>query len=266
MTASSIPDVPAFADALAPLERAALGLQDELSIWEIATATYPEKADYQKREWLTDFLLQAIKAGRLAAYGNPDGWRCWQAKTDLPGSIPRFLQNPFPRCERHEPRPRFGPNTRDAMLGKLAGGFKRVASWEGVNSLIWRADYLAILATPAARGITAPDWWKAPQGEPATLHQGEPDRPEPGAAESRKRKRVDSLAEAIEAALEVLSPDGRLPTPARLFEYLLTQDTTGVVIPGDSKTVFYWIASNGNKKSADFSTIAKRLDRMKQGD
>jgi len=182
MTASSIPDVPAFADALAPLERAALGLQDELSIWEIATATYPEKADYQKREWLTDFLLQAIKAGRLAAYGNPDGWRCWQAKTDLPGSIPRFLQNPFPRCERHEPRPRFGPNTRDAMLGKLAGGFKRVASWEGVNSLIWRADYLAILATPAARGITAPDWWKAPQGEPATLHQGEPDRPEPGAA------------------------------------------------------------------------------------
>lgn len=120
--------------------------------------------------------------------------------------------------------------------------------------------HLWLGAAPALSALTLP------QGEPATLHQGEPDRPEPGAAESRKRKRVDSLAEAIEAALEVLSPDGRLPTPARLFEYLLTQDTTGVVIPGDSKTVFYWIASNGNKQSADFSTIAKRLDRMKQGD
>ncbi|MDS4019564.1 MAG: hypothetical protein RKR03_03500 [Candidatus Competibacter sp.] len=119
-----------------------------------------------------------------------------------------------------------------------------------------------------------PDKWRTPivpvpQGAaiaPAPLPQGEPDKPEQGAAESsRKRKRVDALAEAIDAALEVLSPDGRLPTPVRLFEYLLTQDTTGVVIPGDSKTVFYWIASNGNKQSADFSTIAKRLDRMKQG-
>lgn len=105
------------------------------------------------------------------------------------------------------------------------------------------------------------------QGEPAPLPQSEPNnKPEPGAAESRKRKRVDALAEAIEAALAVLSPDGKLPTPVALFEYLRTQDKTGVVTPGDSKMVFYWTASNGNKQSADISTIAERLDRMKRGD
>ena len=238
-------------------------MQDELSICEIATKTYPEKDAHPQRARLTDFLLQTIKAGRLAAYGNPEGWRCWKAKTDLPGSIPRFLQNPFSRCEGHEPHPSLGKNERDALMGHFAGGFKCVASWAGTNCLITRTDYLAALATPAARGIPAPDWWKAPQGEPAPLPQGEPDRPEQGAMEPRKRKRVDALAEAIEAALEVLSPDGWLPTPARLFEYLLTQDTTGVVIPGDSKTVFYWLAGNGNKQRADVSTIAQRLKRMK---
>lgn len=73
MTDSSIPDVPAFADALSPLERAKLSLQDELSVFEIGLVTYPEQDAYPKRKQLTDFLLEAIKAGRLAAYVSGPG-------------------------------------------------------------------------------------------------------------------------------------------------------------------------------------------------
>lgn len=77
MTDSSIPDVPAFADLLSPLERAKLGLQDELSVFEIGLLTYPGddgRDSLEKRAKLTAFLVEAIKAGRLAAYGDPDGW------------------------------------------------------------------------------------------------------------------------------------------------------------------------------------------------
>ena len=43
MTDSIIPDVPVFADAISPLKRAELGLQDELSVFEIGLLTYPDK-------------------------------------------------------------------------------------------------------------------------------------------------------------------------------------------------------------------------------
>ena len=85
MTDSSIPDVPALADALSPLERAKLGLQDELSVFEIGLLTYPGDDDRKKWARLTDFLLETIKTGVLAAYGDPDddrargvppGWAC----------------------------------------------------------------------------------------------------------------------------------------------------------------------------------------------
>lgn len=77
MTDSSIPDVPAFADLLSPLERAKLGLQDELSVFEIGLLTHPGddgRDSLEKRAKLTAFLVEAIKAGRLAAYGDPAGW------------------------------------------------------------------------------------------------------------------------------------------------------------------------------------------------
>ena len=76
MTDSIIPDVPVFADAISPLKRAELGLQDELSVFEIGLLTYPDKDADKKRRQLVDFLLSAIKARQLLADGNPDGERC----------------------------------------------------------------------------------------------------------------------------------------------------------------------------------------------
>jgi hypothetical protein len=110
--------------------------------------------------------------------------------------------------------------------------------------------------TPSASNLT--------QVCPVSVARNKQRSPTQGATVSRKR-RIDALAEAIDAALEVLSPDGRLPTAAVLFEYLRTQDKTGVVIPGNSPTVFYWYANNGNKQSADISVITKRLGRIKKG-
>lgn len=439
MTDSSIPDIPTFADALSPLERAPLGLQVALTVFEIGLLTFPEEADHEKREKLTASLLDAIKARRLHADGNPDGCRPIvvfppDGKAQIKGEA---NDSPLSCALRHQGTRR--TLRREPRLVEWCFGsvWLEEQAWGGDNCLVEWVDYLTFLETPAARSIPKPNWrayprlsdtlsyadakarlgatdadmcaWTLDRGfrpndglvayqqfngrlsefdwsnavpdlpwldqlavlrfsraevehfqpdpDPArryltcleavervqkthpqlsrasvesrltavsmakpgelnldlvardplaakrelnretlseclfiadqidqftrecgdeqgaapapsapTLPPGEPDRPEQGAAESPKRKRVDALAEAIEAALEVLSPDGRLPTPARLFEYLLTQDATGVVIPGDSKKVFYWIASNGNKQSADISTIAKRLDRMKQGD
>lgn len=183
MTDSSIPDAPAFVDALTPLERAALGLQDELSVFEIGLVTFHEKADYSKRKRLSDFLLQAIKTGRLAAYGDPDGWAV------IEGHAPNH-----PRCDKHQ-----GEIVPDYSQSGLSRRFRdpfndtrpdpwtiRQKQYKGSCCLVTRANYLSFLATPAAVGIPKPDRWKAPQGEPAlsasALLHGEPDKPESGAA------------------------------------------------------------------------------------
>lgn len=193
MTDSSIPDVPVFADALTPLERAKLGLQDELSVFEIGLLTYPGD---DERARLTDFLLQAIKAGRLAAYGDPDGW---YARVSRPNQRPlsERIRNrdsiinrpPIANGEQWE---RCNPHEGTRNVRGIWRGFHAIfddTDFDGDNCLIRRADYLAFLATPAARGIPKPDGWKAPQGEPAPLPQGEPDKPESGAAINKPEKR-----------------------------------------------------------------------------
>lgn len=192
MTDSSISDVPAFADALSPLERAAAGLQDELSVFEIALLAFPDKAADQKR--LTDFLLETIKAGRLAAYGNPDGWVAVKSyRHPLSGSVRAWIQvqesDPWDRCKPHQGTQR-----------TINNRYSRDVRFDGDNCLIRRADYLALLATPPARGIPKPDGWKAPQDEPAssapTLPQGETDKSESGAA--AKQAGLESLLAEID--------------------------------------------------------------------
>lgn len=273
MTDSSIPDVPAFADALSPLERAKLGLQDELSVFEIGLVTYPEKDAYPDRERLTKFLLQAIKTGRLAAYGNPDGW---YARVSRPNQQPlserihnrdSTISRPLANSEQWE---RCNPHEGTRNVRGIWRGFHAIfddTDFHGDNCLVQRADYLAFLATPAAFGIPVPDQWKATHDEPAPIFQSELDKPKQSTAILRnsRRKRVDALAEAIEAALEVLSLDGRLPTPVTLFEYLRTQDKTGVVTDSssDGKTIL-WTGSNGGPQKATVDTLSKRLTRMKQ--
>ena len=78
MTGSSIPDVP----ALSPVKRAELGLQQELSIWEIAKATFPN--DYKTREFLAGHLAEMVQTGKLRP--SPG----WQART---GEHERDLAN-----------------------------------------------------------------------------------------------------------------------------------------------------------------------------
>lgn len=167
MTDSSISDVPTFSDALSSMERAALGLQDALSIFEIANATFLEK---EKQTRLIDFLLQAIKAGLLKADGNPDGWEVKSCVVPVPGF---YEENPWPRCKPHAGT-RITMDIRPGYMSQYA-----VMRWHGDNCLIQRTDYLALLATPAARGIPAPDWWKASKDEHNLLRQG--------TMESRKR-------------------------------------------------------------------------------
>ena len=185
MTDSSISDVPAFADALSPLERAAAGLQDELSVFEIALLTFPDQAADQKR--LTDFLLETIKAGRLVAYGNPEGW---YARVSRPNQQPLSMRirnrdsimnlRPIALGEQWE---RCNPHEGTRTIRGIWKGYHAIfddTDFHGDNCLIQRANYLTLLATPAALGIPKPDGWKAPQSEPAptapTLAQGAANR------------------------------------------------------------------------------------------
>lgn len=199
MTGSSIPDVPAFADALSPLERAKLGFQDELSVFEIGLLTYPEKTAYPERKRLTDFLIQAIKAGWLAAYGDPDGW---YARVGRPNTQPlsKRISNENrdsipsrPPSPTGEPWERCNPHAGTRSIRGIWKGFHAVfddTDFDGDNCLIRRADYLAFLTFPEARGIPKPDGWKAPQGEPApsapALPQSPPDKSKTGAVVKRE--------------------------------------------------------------------------------
>ncbi|MDG4595865.1 MAG: hypothetical protein P9F75_09275 [Candidatus Contendobacter sp.] len=179
--------------AWAPLKRARRGLpQDELSIWEIATTTFPEDA-HEERKDLTNDLIQAIKAGRLAAYGNPEGWYARVSRLNQqPLSMrirnrdsimnlrPIALGEQWERCNLHE-------GTR--IIRGIWKGFRAIfddTDFHGDNCLIRRADYLAFLDLPQRAWIPKPDWWKAPQDESAPLPQGKPDRPEQGAAAKRE--------------------------------------------------------------------------------
>lgn len=411
MTDSIIPDVPVFADAISPLKRAELGLQDELSVFEIGLLTYPDKDADKKRRQLVDFLLSAIKARQLLADGNPDGERCMvyfspEGKAQVDGPLSYALRHEGTRKTLRQ-----GKQPDSDSFGSVQW---EEQAWHGNNCLVTWMDYQVFLATPVAKGIPKPYWPACPKIEEAmpyvrakvylnatdadmcawtllssslTVYQkcssrlerfewpnttrndkpllpwqdqlallwfsrvelehfhpdnryltGEeainrvqrgfpsmacasiedrlmakawpgkdqinfdliPISPYPlsdrnrktlrlcifqtdqidqfareycedhGAAQPyeqgavKQHKRIDALGEAIEAAIEVLSLDGRLPTPAQMFKYLRTQDKTGVVAAGESKEVIYWVASNGNKQSTSIENITKRLNRMKK--
>ncbi len=264
MTDSSIPDVPVFADALTPLERAKLGLQDELSVFEIGLLTYPGD---DERARLTDFLLQAIKAGRLAAYGDPDGW---YARVSRPNQRPlsERIRNrdsiinrpPIANGEQWE---RCNPHEGTRNVRGIWRGFHAIfddTDFDGDNCLIRRADYLAFLATPAARGIPKPDGWKAPQGEPAPLPQGEPDRPEQGAA----AKRQIALAEAEDAALAMLRKRlAREPDFEEFWSHITEQDDTGTIADCGNDRLM-WTGKDGRNCETTKSTMRNRLTAAKK--
>lgn len=211
MTDSSIPDVPAFADELSPLERAELGLQNELSVFEIGQLSYPKENTHSKRKQLTDYLLKAIKGGQLAAYGDPDGWPV--IKISWPSDHTEHL---YPRCDGHK-----GSITPDySQLGGLYRGPKnpfdpfsdydrpyeppthRRTQYKGDWCLVTRADYLAFVESPAAHGIPFPDSWKSSQVEPAPLSQSKPDPPERQETTKKREALSELLAEIDKRAME----------------------------------------------------------------
>lgn len=156
----SIPDVPAFADALSPLERAKLGLQDELTVFEIGLLTYPDKKADKERRRLTDFLLDTIKAGQLVADGNPDGWR-----PTVQFSPEGEAQNkgPFPFAQPHQGTRRTLRGREQLVSGRFGSVRLEEQDWQGDNCLVTWMDYWEFLATPAARGIPKPNWPGCPR-------------------------------------------------------------------------------------------------------
>lgn len=269
MTDSSIPDVPAFADALSPLERAAAGLQDELSVFEIALLTFPDKAADQKR--LTDFLLETIETGRLAAYGNPKGW---YARVSRPNQQPLSMRirnrdsimnlRPIALGEQWE---RCNPHEGTRTIRGIWKGYRAIfddTDFHGDNCLIRRADYLALLATPAARGIPKLDGWKAPQDEPApsapALPQGEPDKPEQGAAATRQI----ALVEAEDAALATLRKElKREPDFEEFWLYIAERDDTGTISDYTNDRLI-WTGKDGRNCETAKSTMRNRLTAAKK--
>lgn len=132
-----------------------------------------------------------------------------------------YRKNPYPRCDRHEGStvPDYSQFAAQCGLRSVRGPFsasglfpdsrnydKRPDPWtlqrtqyEGNWCLVTRVDYLVFLATPPARGIPKPDQWKASSDEPTPsapiLSQGEPDKPEQGAAPALSDKEIKALRE-----------------------------------------------------------------------
>lgn len=80
-----------------------------------------------------------------------------------------------------------------------------------------------------------------------------------------KRKRTDALREAIDAALAVLTINGGKSTSARLFEYLRTQDQTGIISREESTNKFLcWWDSEGTMRTATVRNLSDRLKRLKK--
>lgn len=133
-----------------------------------------------------------LRDGRvLAAYGDPDGR---YARVSRPNPQPLSMRilarnrdsimnlRPIALGEQWE---RCNPHEGTRIVRGVWKGSHAIfddTDFNGDNCLIRRADYLALLATPAALGIPKPDGWKAPQDEPAPIPQGEPDKSEQGAA------------------------------------------------------------------------------------
>ena len=249
-----------FTDTLSPLERAALGLQTSLSLFEVGKLTFPDNAKFQQS--LVQTLISNAKMGNLPVYGNPDGWLADEYTFDASYNKV-WSSRAYPLAEKHE-----GTRLFPVQACGLYRESYRVKQWHGDNCLVSHTDYFAFLKTPLALGIPSPKWLGAMPALPESIPPVETSLPElPGPARPKKRQRIDALNNAIRAALAVLSPSGALPRPHELFEHLAHNDATKT-ITGIAKgnRALLWIDDNGNEQRLTFSALSKRLDRIRQGD
>lgn len=158
MTGETLSESATFADRLSPLERAKAGLQEELTVFEIGLLTYPDndgRETLEKRARLTDFLLQAIKAGQLYADGNPDGckpivWFSPEGKASIDGPLSYALQ--------HQGTRRTLRRQEQLVASRFGSVWKEEQDWHGDNCLVTWLDYLGFFKLPAAHGIPKPNW------------------------------------------------------------------------------------------------------------
>lgn len=155
MTGKTLSESATFADRLSPLERAKAGLQHGLTVFEIGLLTYPDKDADKERRRLTDFLLDAIKAGQLYADGDPNGWR-----PTVLFSPEGEAQNkgPFPFAQPHQGTRRT-LRAREQLVASRFGSVRmEEQDWHGDNCLVTWLDYLDFFELSAARGIPKPNW------------------------------------------------------------------------------------------------------------
>lgn len=155
MTGKTLSESATFADRLSPLERAKAGLQEELTVFEIGLLTYPDKDADEERRRLTDFLLDAIKAGQLYADGNPDGckpivWFSPEGKASIDGPLCYALQ--------HQGTRRTLRRQEQLVASRFGSVWKEEQDWHGDNCLVTWLDYLGFFKLPAAHGIPKPNW------------------------------------------------------------------------------------------------------------
>ncbi len=78
-----------------------------------------------------------------------------------------------------------------------------------------------------------------------------------------KRKRWDSLHEAMEPAVDRLEAElGRWPLPPEVFNLLATDDRTRLVIDANDEYLM-WINDKGEEKSSSLKDVKDRLRRIK---
>jgi len=245
-----------FADTLSPLERAALGLQADLSIFELVRLTYPDNAATAARNKLSAALLDAALAGALPVYGKPTGWppleRCsWKYGES------RF-ENPYQKTDSHESTARTFFTGGTVSAGEFTFA-EHSRAWCGDACLVSHADYFAFLKTPLALGIPEPNWL-APAAEsiPPETSLPEPARP------ASVAKGGIALVEAEDAALVALRKTlKREPDFEEFWDYLTTQDKTGTV--ADSNDVsLQWIGKSEQSCNTAKRTIRNRLTAAKK--
>jgi len=151
-----------FADTLTPMDKAPLGLQAELSVWEIAELTALPVAQRAK---LREVILANIREGTLPAYGEPEGWTPTSRTSWRYGETQ--YENPFPKTDAHQSSPRrIHAGTATAGEWTFANFVK---AWNGDACLVNYADYSAFLKNqPECLRMVD---WKDPAPPPAAKSQ-----------------------------------------------------------------------------------------------
>jgi hypothetical protein len=261
-----------FADTLTPLERAPLGLQADLSLFEVGKLTFPDNAKFQQS--LVQTLIGNAKAGNLPVYGNPDGWLDW-ISTDA--SQPIGNTPLFPQCSAHLGSKNIVPpfvvsRNGETRIQARAIGAEQV-KYSGDNCLASHADYFAFLKTPLARGIPKPDKWLPPTAESIPpLETSPPESPASAARPASvakggtvKTTREIALVVAENAALAALRKELKHePTANQWLNYWKNGKDTEGTIKEVTRSEVVWTGKDNQIHRTALTTMNNRFSNAKK--